>query len=243
MRLLPEEQLHDYFQLRDVSRKVILLYGRRLRGGSHASLGAHVDVLQELLSRQELLFPKITSDWRHVEEWINTVKHELLDWLRNGETDQEDIFHLLHALGQRRLRMGQRGEAVDLLARTIQGIEVRAVPLGNTELSLLAGLANGSDSSLPFDLVAGALEDDRLPWSDLYEVIRTFRNSEEQVRMLNLVRRIGMDHGLDMLRLLHDMAQASGETAQARDLQRRIEREQAAARELFPERDQGAEAA
>ena len=243
----PDEQVRDSspeaIQLRDVSRKVGLLYGRRLRAGSHVGLGAHVQGVQEILSRQALLFPRISSDWLNVEEWTNTATRELLDRLRKGEADQEDIFQLLHALGQRRLRMGQRGEAVDLLARIIEVTEARPMPLGNTELSLLASLASGSESSLPYDLVAGALEEDRLPWSDAYELISTFRNSEEQIRMLNLVRRIGMDHGLDMLELLLEMARASGETGYAQELWNRIQGEKAAQRELFPEQIQAAEAA
>ena len=241
MRFRPQARLHDASpeaqQRRKVSRNITSLYGRRLRARSHDSLGAHVAGVREILNRQALLFPQTRSDWPHVEEWINAAAHELLGWLGNGEADQEGIFQVLHALGQRRLRMGQRGEAAGLLARILREIEAGAMTPGNTELSLLADLANGSGGSLPFELAAGALEDDQLPWSDAYELISTFRESEEQVSMLNLVRRIGMDHGLDMLRLLHDMAQASGETAQAREMQQRIEREEAAERELMPIRN------
>ena len=246
MRFLPEARLHDASpeaqQMRNVSRKITSLYGRRLRALSHDVLDADVAGVQEILDRRALLFPEITSDWPHAEEWINAITHEILGWLRNGKADQQGIFRLLHALGQRRLRMGQRSEAADLLARILREIEARAMTLGNTELGLLVSLANGCDRPLPFELVAGALEDDRLPWSDAFELISTFRNSEEQVSMLNLARRIGMDHGLDMLRLLLELAQASGETAQARDLQQRIEREEAAERKLMPDRNQVAEA-
>ena len=191
--------------------------------------------VQEILGRQNQLFPDTPNDWPGVEEWIDALEAALLGWLADGRADSRDTLELLAALGMRRLRLGERGNAAQLLTCILENMVSSGQPLNASELVLLGNLAHSSESSLPFELVAGALKEGKLSWEDRLALVGNFIDSKERTKMLNLVRERGIDHGLGMMRLLHSMAERSGETAYARDLQRRIQLEESAERELFPD--------
>ena len=217
--------------MRSAMRNTRLLYGIRVLG---IDLDGNATGSREILERQNRLFPDDPNDWPDIEAWIAAMESALLVWLAEGQADQEDTLELLTALGMRWLRVGKRDQARDLLNRIIESLGARGQPLSETGVRLLVSLAYASGSTLPFEIVAGVLQDDRLSWRTKILLVRIFEHSEERTKMLNLIRDLGIDHGLEMLRLLHAMAEQSADAAYARDLEQRIEREEAAMKVILP---------
>ena len=183
---------------------------------------------REILARMERLFPVQPNDWPEVSDWIGAVTDALLGWLADEQADETEVLELLTALGMRAVRMGEPGQAADLLARTIAAMQARGQPPGPRGVLRLASLAQESGNALPLGMAASALKDERLPWQGEITLVGLFQTSEDRSNMLNLVREYGLDHGLEMLRILHTIAEDSGDTAYASHLQQRIEREEAA---------------
>ena len=180
-----------------------------------------------ILASQERLFPENASQWPRVSEWTGAVEQALLGWLENGQTSRTSVLELFAALGERAVQIGEPDHAVDLLARTIAGVESSGAPLSSRGVVSLASLAQAAGRSLPFDLVADVLKKDGLLWQDRVRLVGMFEDSEEIGEMLKLARDHGIDQGLAMLRALHQMAERAGDTAYASDLAERIRREEA----------------
>ena len=189
---------------------------------------------REILARMERLFPVQPNDWPEVSDWIGAVTDALLGWLADEQADETEVLELLTALGMRAVRMGEQGQAADLLARTIAAMQARGQPPSPRGVLRLASLAQESGNALPLGMAASALKDERLPWQGEITLVRLFQTSEDRSNMLNLVREYGLDHGLEVLRILHTIAEDSGDTAAyASHLQQRIEREEAAEKTLL----------
>ena len=216
-------------------RHVHSIYGINLSQNTDGLYDWEDAGVREILGRQNQLFPDTPNDWPGVEQWIDAMEATLLEWLADGRADSQDTLELLAALGMRRLRLGERGNAAQLLTRILESMAASGKPANASELVLLGNLAHSSECVLPFELVAGALKEGKLSWGDRLALVGNFIDSRERARMLSLVRELGIDHGLGMMRLLHFMAERSGETAYARDLQRRIQLDESAERELFPD--------
>ena len=210
------------------------LYGIQRSAASGGALNADAAGSREILERQSRLFPDDPQDWPQVEDWIGAMEAALLNWLATGQAAPNDTLELLAALGTRWLRVGKQDQAQALLSRIIESIALSGQPLDATGLHLLVDLAHASESTLPFDVVARVLKEGRLPWRTELTLARIFEHSEEQAEMLNLIRDIGIDHGLEMIRLLHAMAEKAGDTAYASNLSERMEREEAARKALLP---------
>ncbi|MDE0190996.1 MAG: hypothetical protein OXQ90_06535, partial [Gammaproteobacteria bacterium] len=177
-------------------------------------------------------FPTNASRWPRVSEWTRAARQALLGWLQDGQVDQASVLELLTALGRRAVQMGEPDHAVDLLTRTIAGVESSGAPLGSRGTMSLASWAQDTGSSLPFELVADALKEDGLVWQDRVSLLSLFGDSDEIRDMLNLARDLGIDHGLAMLRQLHQMAVRAGDTVYAGDLAERVRRDEAAQKQL-----------
>ena len=203
-----------------------------LRTGSRGRFDEPSLGLLEVLGWRERLFPMEPDDWPEVEQWIGVFTDALVNWLVNGEADRAATLQILAALGERWIRAGERELAVQLLKRTSQSLSSGAQPLDAEEASVLIRFAYACQSSFSLDLVAGALKEGQLPSPYELPLVSIFQNSDERTRIQELVREIGMDRGLAMIRLLHGMAERSGESEYAQELWRRIEREEAAERDL-----------
>ena len=220
--------------MRAAMRNTHLLYGIHLSALAGSDWSARAAGSREILERQSRLFPDNPEDWPHLEEWIGAMEAALSGWLATGQADREDTLELLTALGMRWLRVGKRDKARALLGSVIESIAESGRPLGETGIQLLVSVAHASESTLPFKVVAGVLKDGRLPWRTEVTIARIFEHSEERTEMLNLIRELGIDHGLEMIRLLHAMAEHSGDTAYAGELEQRIEQEEAARQVFLP---------
>ncbi|MCY4057893.1 MAG: hypothetical protein OXG44_07815, partial [Gammaproteobacteria bacterium] len=190
---------------------------------------AGVDAIQ---ASQERLFPTSAPQWPRNSEWTGAVEQALLGWLENGQADRASVLEVLTALGERAVQMGEPDHAIDLLTRTVAGIESSGVPLGSRGAVSLASWAQDTGRSLPLELVADALKEDGLIWKDRVSLVSLYEDSDEIGEMVNLARDHGVGHGLAMLRTLQQMAARVGDTAYADDLAQRIRREEAAEEQL-----------
>ena len=229
------EYSHRHSLEETASRSTTALYGIHIpRGNGSAGRFDGISLgFREILERQDRLFPMEPDDWPEVEQWIEAFTDALVNWMGNGEADRAATLQVLAALGKRWIRAGERELAVQLLNRTIAGLGAGDRPLRAGETSILVDFAGACKSSLPFGLVAEVLKDGELSWRQELALVGIFRNSDERTQILELVRELGIDHGLEMIRLLHGMAEQAGETKHAQELWRRIQREEAAERELY----------
>ena len=96
--------------------------------------------------------------------------------------------------------------------------------------------------SLQFDRVAGILEEGRLPWKERLTLLGLYQDSDEGAQLLELVRANGLDSGLGVLRVLQTIAERMEDDVYAGELRERIEREEAAEKELSPDEEEEAQA-
>ncbi len=137
---------------------------------------------------------------------------------------------------------GDTGEGAELLARILASVEAGGRPLSAESLVALASMAQAVEGSLPFDLVAGLLEEGRLPWQEQLTLLSLYQDSDEGERMLEMVRENGLDRGLGVLRVLHTIAGRVQDSEYAADLKQRIEREETAEEALAPDEEEPAQA-
>ena len=194
---------------------------------------------QEILSREKRLFPTDEEGWPGVSQWIGAANDALLGWLADGQVNQHEALSLLVPLGMRRLSDGESPGQREILARILASVEASGSPLSAESLVLLASLSQAGGGSLPFDLVAGALERGRLSWRQQLTLLSLYQDSGEAAQLLELVRDKGLDRGLGMMRVLHTIAERLEDTVYASTLKARIEREEAAEQALSP-RDEDA---
>ena len=128
------------------------------------------------------------------------------------------------------------------MARILQSIEAGGRPLSAEGLVLLASLAEAGGGSLQFDRVAGILEEGRLPWKERLTLLGLYQDSDEGAQLLELVRANGLDSGLGVLRVLQTIAERIEDSAYVAELQERIEREEAAEKELTPDEEEETQA-
>jgi len=197
---------------------------------------------QEVLRRQGRLFPMGEDEWPGMPEWIDAAADMLLDLLASGQVEQHDALQLLVPLGMRQLRAEETARDAGLMARILQSVKTGGRPLSAESLVLLADLAEEGGGFLPLDLVAGVLEEGRLPWKQRLTLLGLHQDSDEGAQLLELVRVNGLDSGLGVLRVLRAIAERLDDTAYAADLQQRIEREEAAEKELAPDEEEEAQA-
>ncbi len=196
---------------------------------------------QEVLKRLERLFPADTEDWPQASAWTGAATDALLSWLASGRVDQDEALRLLMPLGMRQVRDHEAGQGGELVTRILESVETGGRPLSAESLVTLASMARAGESSLPFELVAGILAEGRLPWQQQLKLLSMYQDSGEGARLLELVRDSGLDRGLGVMRVLHTIAEQSGDTAYAADLQERIEREEAAEKEMLPDEEEAAQ--
>lgn len=197
---------------------------------------------QEILRRMERLFPLDADDWPGAGEWTRAATDALLGWLAAGQVEQKEALRLLAQLGMRQVLDDETGQEEELVARILESIEEAGRPLSAESLVMLLSLAQAGDTSLPFELAAGILEDGRLPWQQQLTLLGMYQDSDEGERLLELVRAAGLDQGLGVLRILRTVAERSGDTSYASELQQRIAREEEAEKELLPEEEEQTQA-
>ena len=197
---------------------------------------------QEVLRRQRRLFPMGEDEWPGVSDWVAATTDMLLDLLARRQVEQYDALSLLVPIGMRQLRAEETGQDAGLMARILQSVEAGGRPLSAEGLVLLASLAEAGGGSLQFDLVAGILEEGRLPWKERLTLLGLYQDSDEGAHLLELVRANGLDRGLGALRVLHTIAERMEDSAYASELQERIEREEAAEKELLPDEEEETQA-
>lgn len=234
---LEEVQNPQAFARTQALSSLSLLYGLPAVTQPYQYLNQGLTAAQEILRRMERLFPSDAEDWAGAGEWTRTATDALLGWLAAGQVEQKEALRLLAPLGMRQVRDDETGQGEELVARILESIEEAGRPLSAESLVMLVSLAQAGETSLPFGLVAGILEDDRLPWQQQLTLLGMYQDSEEGERLLELVRAAGLDRGLGVLRVLHAVAERSGDATYASDLQQRIEREEEAEKELLPEEE------
>ena len=234
---LEELQNPQAFARTQALSSLSLLYGLPAVTQPYQYLNQGLTAAQEILRRMERLFPSDAEDWAGAGEWTRAATDALLGWLAAGQVEQKEALRLLAPLGMRQVRDNETGRGEELVARILESIEEAGRPLSAESLVMLVSLAQAGETSLPFGLVAGILEDGRLPWQQQLTLLGMYQESEEGERLLELVRAAGLDRGLGVLRVLHTVAERSGDTTYASDLQQRIEREEGAEKELLPEEE------
>ena len=129
------------------------------------------------------------------------------------------------------------GQGRELLTRILESVEAGGRPLSAESLVALASMAQAVEGYLPFGLVAGILEEGRLPWREQLTMLSLYQDSDEGETMLEMVRENGLDRGLGVLRVLHAIAGRAEDSEYADDLQQRIQREETAEAALSPEEE------
>ena len=239
--LTPEEQRDMQLRKRFQALSALsLLYGLPAVTQRHQYDDQGFTAAQEVLSRQRRLFPMGDGEWPGMPDWVAATTGMLLDLLAGGKMEQYDALQLLVPLGIRQLRAEANAPDAGLMARILQSVEVGGRPLSAEGLVLLASLAEAGGGSLRFDLVAGILEEGRLPWKQRLTLLGLYQDSGEGAQLLELVRANGLDRGLGVLRVLHTIAERMEDSAYAGDLQVRIKREKAAEKELSPDEEEEA---
>ena len=241
---LSEEELQNpqRFANAQAASTLSLLYGLPAVTQRYQYYDRGFTAAQEILRRMERLFPSDADDWAGVGEWTRAATDALLGWLAAGQVEQQEALRLLVPLGMRQVGDDETGQGGELVARILESIEEGGRPLSAEGLVMLVSLAQAGGASLPFDLVAGILEDDRLPGKEQLTLLSLYQESDEGERLLDLMREFELDRGLGVMRVLHSIAERLGDTSYANDLQQRIEREEEAEKELFPQQEEEAQA-
>ena len=237
---LSQEELQDQqrFMRTRTASSLSLLYGLPAVSQPYQYLQQGFTAAQEILKRLERLFPADPDDWPGASEWTGAATDALLGWLAAGQPDQDEALRLLVPLGMRQVGAGEPGQGGDVLTRILESVEAGGRPLSAESLVKLASMAQASESSLPFELVAGILEEGRLPWQQQLTLLSLYQDSDDGERLLELVRASGRDRGLGVMRVLHSIAEQSQDTAYANDLQERIEREEVAEKAMLPDEEE-----
>ena len=128
------------------------------------------------------------------------------------------------------------GQGRELLTRILESVEAGGRPLSAESLVALASMAQAVEGYLPFGLVAGILEEGRLPWREQLTMLSLYQDSDEGETMLEMVRENGLDRGLGVLRVLHAIAGRAEDSEYADDLQQRIQREKPPRQRCRPKR-------
>lgn len=241
--LTPEEQQDMQLRIRvQAASALSLLYGLPAVTQPYQYQDQGFTAAQEILRRQMRLFPMGDGEWPGMPDWVAAATDMLLDLLADRKVEQYDALRLLVPLGMRQLRAEETAQDTGLMARILQSVEAGGRPLSAEGLVLLASLAEAGGGSLQFDLVAGTLEEGRLPWKERLTLLGLYQDSDEGAQLLELVRANGLDRGLGALRVLHTIAERMEDSAYAGELQERIEREEVAEKELLPDEEEEAQA-
>ena len=219
-------------------RALSQLYGIRFFGNPYGAGAQSHSGARELLFKQARIFPGSAENWPGASEWTGAVSEALLGWLEGGEVDPEQALQLLMAVGMRHMGpmvAGETGQSTEFLRRVMGGIAASGRPLNANGLTMLASMARGTGSSVPFEWVADRFMKGGLTWQQQRSLLRMYADSSDADKLLELTRDSGLDRGLEVLRQLRAMAETSADTAYANELQQRIEREEAAEKALFAE--------
>ena len=219
-------------------RALSQLYGIRFFGNPYGAGAQSHSGARELLFKQARIFPMNAEDWPGASEWTGAVTEALLGWLEGGEVDPEQALQLLMAAGMRHMGpmvAGETGQSTQFLRRVLGGIAASGRPLNANGLTMLASMARGTGSSVPFEWVADMFMKGGLTWQQQRSLLRMYADSSDADKLLELTRASGLDRGLEVLRQLRAMAETSADTAYANELKQRIEREEAAEKALFAE--------
>ena len=238
-----EEQQDMQLRMRvQAASALTLLYGLPAVTQPYQYQDQGFTAAQEILRRQRRLFPMGEGEWPGMTDWVAATTEMLLDLLASRKVEQYDALQLLVPLGMRQLRAEESGQDAGLMARILQSVKAGGRPVSAEGLVLLASLAEAGGGSLHFDLVAGILEDGRLPWKERLTLLGLYQDSDEGAHLLELVRANGLDRGLGALRVLRTIAERMEDSAYANELQERIEREEAAEKELLPDEEEATQA-
>ena len=241
--LTPEEQMDMRLRFSAQAASALsLLYGLPAVTQRYQYQDQGFTAAQEVLRRQRRLFPMGEDEWPGVPDWVAAATDMLLDLVASRQVEQYDALQLLVPLGIRQLRAEETAQDAGLMARILQSVEAGGRPLSAEGLVLLASLAEAGGGSLQFDLLAGTLEEGRLPWKERLTLLGLYQDSDEGAQLLELVRANGLDRGLGALRVLHTIAERMEDSAYASELQERIEREEAAEKELLPDEEEETQA-
>jgi len=241
--LTPEEQMDMRLRFSAQAASALsLLYGLPAVTQRYQYQDQGYTAAQEVLRRQMRLFPMGEDEWPGMPDWVAAATDMLLDLVASRQVEQYDALRLLVPLGLRQLRAEETGQDAGLMARILQSIEAGGRPLSAEGLVLLASLAEAGGGSLQFDLVAGILEEGRLPWKERLTLLGLYQDSDEGAQLLELVRANGLDSGLGVLRVLQTIAERIEDSAYVGELQERIEREEAAEKDLTPDEEEETQA-
>ena len=241
--LTPEEQMDMRLRFSAQAASALsLLYGLPAVTQRYQYQDQGYTAAQEVLRRQMRLFPMGEDEWPGMPDWVAAATDMLLDLVASRQVEQYDALRLLVPLGMRQLRAEEPAQDVGLMARILQSIEAGGRPLSAEGLVLLASLAEAGGGSLQFDRVAGILEEGRLPWKERLTLLGLYQDSDEGAQLLELVRANGLDSGLGVLRVLQTIAERIEDSAYVAELQERIEREEAAEKELTPDEEEETQA-
>ena len=216
-----------------IVQKLSDLYGIRFFGNPFAQFGRHLSGLQELSARQGRVFGKGSESWPGAEEWTAAVTDALLGWLKEKVLHPDQAVQLLVAVGMRPDLPKESAQESNVLPRLLATIEAGKQPLGAASLMLLAPKARETGNAVQFEWVADLLNNGGLPWQQQLSLLRAYEGSEDTLRILELFRNAGLNAGLAVSRKLFAMAEESGDISFAKELQQRVEREEAARRELW----------
>ena len=241
--LTPEEQMDMRLRFSAQAASALsLLYGLPAVTQRYQYQDQGYTAAQEVLRRQMRLFPMGEDEWPGMPDWVAAATDMLLDQVASRQVEQYDALRLLVPLGLRQLRAEEPAQDAGLMARILQSIEAGGRPLSAEGLVLLASLAEAGGGSLQFDLVAGILEEGRLPWKERLTLLGLYQDSDEGAQLLELVRANGLDSGLGVLRVLQTIAERIEDSAYVAELQERIEREEAAEKDLTPDEEEESQA-
>ncbi len=224
LRVGAQEQAKSNLAVRDL---------RKLYGMPHLNTGLRSGVysaVQELVLRRERIFPgaEDAAGWPNAAEWTGAVARVLLDGLESGELAVEYAVELLLVVAWRLHQAGERARASELLNRVLASVAQSELLLDASSVASLASMASVTGDSLPLDLVTGALQQGTLNVQQQLVLLRSYADSGDAKKVLEIARNSGLDHGLAVITQLRDLAERSGDMAYAEELQRRIEREESA---------------
>ena len=199
--------------------------------------GIQVSGQQQLLlnmmgTGRRSVFTAGMEDLTDTLELPETMVEVLLDLLETPEVDPDGVAQLLMVEA---LRLDKAGGSPDrarhLLERTLGAIGGRT--LSAYSLATAVSLLQEVGGSAPVEFVVGALEHGLFRVESVQALLSSYSGSTNARKLLEAVMNSGLDKGLAVITQLRELAEQSGDTAYAEELQRRIEREESARRQLF----------
>ena len=201
--------------------------------------------LAELALRLDRIFPagEQAEDWPLARKWMDFAADAAVGWLANGDVSVDRAVELLMLLAWQLREGGNEIGARGILARVHAAVAEGGTVLDSRSVASLIALAQATGGSLPFSLGAHALEEGALGVEQRVALLRWYVGTEHAQAALDIAERAGLDKGLDVIRVLSAAADRAGDEEYARELRRRLHREEQARDLVWPRHTASTQAA